>query len=142
MRSRSRRDRGDPGTELVPSDPAYAQLARSEWEDFFDRMSRAVAGRIVEVEVVGLDVGDQIAISHLQLTGMSYAPDENTLRLHVEGGASHVSHSIAHPREVYFRLGISGLTMIAVITADGRTELLNLRTPLALPPRLESSSPP
>ena len=134
MRSPSRHDReGVAVRNTRPPPPEYAELPRDEWQQFCDRMSSVLRGRSVEVEVVGLDVGDQIALASVQLTGLSYVPEEDTLRIHAEGRTSHVAHTIEHPHEIHFLLGVSGLEVVAVITQDGRTEFLRLRTPLALP---------
>jgi hypothetical protein len=34
---------------------ALTQLAKAEWQDYFDRVSKVLGAKLVEIEVTGLD---------------------------------------------------------------------------------------
>jgi len=84
----------------------FLKLPNDKWAEFFDGMTSVMSGKFVEVEVSGLDVGDQIESDWLPLNGISYEPGEDTLYVYTEPPAGvDMEHSIAHPKEVYVELG-------------------------------------
>ena len=111
---------------------SFLQLPPAKWREFFDEMSGVMRGRLVEVEVAGLDLGDQIVAEWLPLNGMAYEPKEDVLYVYTEP-ADGIDHAIPHPREVLVDLEPAGVTQVVVADADGRKQFVRLRAPLALP---------
>ena len=47
-------------------------VPQSEWRTFFDRLSGAVLGKLAQIEVASVDLGDQIIVQWLPLVGITY----------------------------------------------------------------------
>ena len=103
-------------------------LARAEWRPYCDRVSKALVGRSVELDVASLDLGDRIEARWLPLLGVVFDARGDVLEIALEG----VGHSILAPREVHLEETERGLVAIAVVAADDTVETLRLREPLQL----------
>ena len=111
----------------------FLQIPNDKWSDFFDRMTRVMRGSLVEVEVAGLELGDQIEAEWLPLNGISYEPKDDVLYVYTEPSGGGIDHAIAHPREVFVNLADAGVNEVVVIDSDGNKQFLHLRSPLELP---------
>lgn len=109
---------------------AVQELQKSEWREFFDRVSKTLVGKRAEIEVVGLAVGDQIAAEWLPMLGIAYDPKDDLIEISLDG----LDHLIARPQRVFVDLGAEGLTSMQVIDAEGLSQIVKLRDPLMLPP--------
>ncbi len=105
-------------------------VPKSDWANFFNRASSGLTGLRAEVEIAGLDIGDQIEASSLPIHGISYDHKDDVIAVAIEG----IDHLIRHPQSVYADLGPQGLTSIAVIDSDGTNHLIKITKPVALPP--------
>ena len=72
---------------------AIRKLDKSEWAPFFDRLSDNISGEEVEVEVVSLQAGDQIATNWVRLSGLTYDPKDDALDVFTES----LDHRIPAP---------------------------------------------
>lgn len=112
----------------------YNKIDRSIWRTFFDSVTKAIAGRWVELEVVGLDIGDQELGSNLGLYGVSYDPPGDMLFLSMSSGPDcRIDHVVQSPREIYAEVGETGLCGLVVQDRRGHKEFVRLRDPLLLP---------
>jgi hypothetical protein len=105
------------------------RLERDEWQAYCNRISKSVAGKRAELEVISLDLGDQIEAEWLLLYGIVYDPKADVFEVALEG----LDHLISHPREVYVDEGPSGLTALEVIDEDETRQIVKLKEPLMLP---------
>ena len=105
------------------------KLPRSEWKPYFDRMTRTLAVTNVDIRVDGLDLGDQLEVEHVPLTGISYDPQEAIIHVATE----RVHHAISQPKEVSVQEQGPEVRCIEVIDADGHQQLIELTKALALP---------
>ena len=104
-------------------------LERSEWKSYSERISRALTGKRAEVEVVGLDLGNQVRVGSPPLVGLAYDHEDGRFEIALEG-----LDRLAHrPREVHVTDGPDGLLSLAVVDPDGRRQIVRLKDPLALP---------
>lgn len=115
-------------------------LPRGEWRRYCDELSRALAGKRVELEVVSLDLGDHVEARWVPLLGIVYDARADVLEIAVDG----IGHTIRAPREVHAEETDRGLVALEVIAADEARQIIKFREPLVLPPpraeREESSS--
>lgn len=111
----------------------YRLLERARWAPFFETMTHALEGKRFEIEVAGLDLGDQIQAEHVVLDGVTYDPHDDTLYVYATDVECDLDHAIAHPREILvsWRSGI--LDRIVVADADKHLHVITLRDPLPLP---------
>ena len=109
---------------------AVRKLERSEWRDFFDRISKTLIGKRAEIEVLSLALGDQVEAEWLPLLGIAYDPKDDVIEIALDG----LDHLIAKPQQVFVELGPDRLTSMQVIDAEGVSQIVKLRDPLMLPP--------
>ena len=113
-----------------------SMLPQSEWRAFFDRMSKALVGNSVEIEVASLDLGDQIVAEWVPLTGIPYDSGDDLLDVALD----RANHLIRHPAEIAVEVAPTGLASIAVIDRDGARHVVRLKEPLVLPPASEGAA--
>jgi hypothetical protein len=109
---------------------ALTQLAKPEWQDYFDGVSKVLGAKLVEIEVAGLGLGDQVEVNWLPLIGLSYDPRGDVLAVIVEG----IEHNIQHPKQIYVEQDVEGLYSIEVVDTVEEHHILLLKDPLKLPP--------
>ena len=109
---------------------ATVKLDKAAWQKAFDQMSKSeLVGKQVEIEVTGLDIGDQIEQEWIQLLGITYDPKSDLIEILVEG----LDHLIPKPREIWVEHGAAGLASMEVVGADDVCQIIRLREPLMLP---------
>jgi hypothetical protein len=108
----------------------FLQLPHESWHGFFTDMTQAVRGRQIDVEIVGMDVGDEQEAEGVPLSGITYEPVEDALYVFVDG---EVDHGISHPREIYVELGEAGVKQLVVFDAQDRREFVRIRAAMQLP---------
>jgi hypothetical protein len=108
---------------------ALTQLAKPEWQDYFDGVSKVLDAKLVEIEVTGLGLGDQVEVDWLPLIGLSYDPRGAVLAVIVEG----IEHNIRHPKQIHVEQDVEGLYSIEVVDSAEEHHILLLKDPLKLP---------
>src|SRR3954463_16241228 len=107
-------------------------IPRSEWRQFFDRVSKAVLlGKWAEIRVASLETGDQILAEWIPMIGVTYDSRDDLLDVALD----RTDHLIYHPHEIVIEEGTEGLMSIAVTAGDGTRQIVPLKEPLKLPAR-------
>jgi Family of unknown function (DUF5335) len=111
-------------------------VPKSEWRQFFDRMSKALLlGKWAEIEVMSPDIGDQILAEWIPMIGVTYDSKDDLLDVSLTRGDRLVTdHLVYHPKDIVVEEGAEGLLSIAVTTADDTRQIVRLKEPLKLPP--------
>ncbi len=110
--------------------PTPRTVPKSEWRQFFDRMSKALLlGKWAEIEVASPDIGDQILAEWIPMIGVTYDSKDDLLDVALD----RTDHLVYHPKEIVVEEGPEGLMSIALTTADGTREIVRLKEPLKLP---------
>ena len=109
-------------------------LARAEWRGYCDRLSRALAGRRVELDVASLDLGDHVEVRWLPLLGIVFDARADVLEIALDG----IGHSIFAPRGLHIEETERGLVALEIVAANETVETLRLREPL----RFEAEAAP
>jgi len=104
------------------------KLEKQEWEKFFDNVSKNLGARLVEIEVVNEEIGDQVETEAQPLVGLSYDPKDDEFVVEAE----HHTHIIPKPKEIYVEEDIDGLKLVEVIKEDGEKEIIRIKTPQSL----------
>ena len=76
------------------------QIPKSEWPAFLNNFSSRHQGWLVNLEIIGSDIGAQVEGTNLVLEGLS---DEKGDTITIMAGArpdNHVTHSISRPTEL------------------------------------------
>jgi hypothetical protein len=108
---------------------ATVQLNKSEWQSYFDRLSKTLKDNRAEIEVNSLQLGSQIEAEWLPLYGITYDPKSDVVEVLLEG----LDHLIHRPQTMFADYGADGLQNIAVIDADDTRQIVRLHDPLILP---------
>jgi hypothetical protein len=103
------------------------QLARPRWQAYFDRVSKTLGAKRVEIEVTGLGLGHQVEAEWIPLLGLSYDPKDDVLVVTGEG----LRHLIPHPHQIH--VDHDSLQSIEAIDAEGNHHIILLKDPLSLP---------
>jgi len=107
---------------------ATRTLSKSEWQSFFDGISKDLGSKRVQIEVTGLALGDQIAANWLPLLGITYEPKGDLLEIALEG----LDHLIHNPRDVSVDAGPEGLTSMEIVDSARERQIVKLKEPLKL----------
>lgn len=121
------------------------QIPTTEWSSFLDSFSRQHEGWLVNLEVFGPELGDQIAEKGLALEGISgeWAGSPGDKIMIMAGGKpdDHFTHSISRPTEVSLEQTDEGADVaLAIKAADGTTALLRFRSAV-LPEMVDAVAP-
>ena len=109
---------------------ALVKLEKRQWHAYFDRLSKGLVGKQVEIEVASLALGAQVEAEWLPLLGIVYEPRTDVVEIVLEG----LDHMIRRPREMYAdEEGIS-LTSLEIVEGGDVRHIVRLREPLLLPP--------
>ncbi len=108
---------------------AISKLEKSKWQPYFDHISKTLVGKLTEIEVASLKVGDQIEAEWLPFLGIVYDHKNDLVEVLMED----LDHLIRKPVEIYIDVGPAGLTSVEVIDADDYRQIIKLRDPLMLP---------
>jgi hypothetical protein len=110
------------------------KLDRAEWKPLFDFLSKQLLqGKRAEVEVAGLDLGDQIEAEWLPLTGIVYDHKNDVVEVALGDGDDHVDHLIYGPREIYLVEDAGMFFSFDVLDRNGRHQIVKVKDPLMLP---------
>jgi len=107
---------------------ALTQLEKPHWKDYFDRVSKVLGPKLVELEVSSLGLGDQLELDWVPLIGLSYDPKSDVLSVMVEG----IEHNIQHPKQINVEQDIESLYSVEVVDAEAEHHILRLKDPLRL----------
>ncbi len=103
---------------------ALEKIAKEDLKHFFDNLSRVLPAETVEVEVVGLDVGDQVAADGIMLDGISYDDSNDEVIVDLSNVAE---HSIAGPQEVWVDQDDDGLKSIEISCKEGHRHIIKFK---------------
>jgi hypothetical protein len=105
------------------------KLEKNAWKPYFDKVSKLLEGKRMEIEVASLHLGAQIAAKWLPTLGVTYDEASDLLAIMAEG----LDHMIHRPREVYVQTEGTDLQTISVTGEDGAIQIIRFREPVALP---------
>ena len=104
------------------------EIPLEQWIKFFDDFSKQHEGWIVNWEVLGADIGDQLKTTRLPLVGVSADVKGRVPRIDVIVGGrldAHVTQIIEAPKRVWFKPPERpGHEAIEIECDDGRVTLL------------------
>src|SRR5262249_21280753 len=111
----------------------FVKLPKEAWHEFLDGLTRVVRGMRIEIDVMGLDVGDETETEWAALTGITYEPKEDVLYVYLDRDSGPFEHAIHHPTQLFVQLDGSSINQMVVFDADEHEQFLRLRDALKLP---------
>ena len=107
-----------------------AEIAKSQWQPFFDRFSAALGAKSVDIDIVGPRLGSQEEARHIALTGLSYDRKSDIFAVIGED----LEHNILHPTRISADRDLDVVRSVEVVDEAGDHHILRLNDPLSLPP--------
>lgn len=104
------------------------ELAKPQWQSFFEQLSPLLRAKVVEVEVSGLGLGDKISADWVRLAELSYNAQNDVLEICVHGA----DRAIYRPAQVHLRQDAAWLQSIEIVDSEGDRDFLILKEPLRL----------
>jgi hypothetical protein len=105
------------------------KLEPTEWQRYFDRVSKRIPSMRVGVSILGDEIGVQTEAQGSALVGISW--DHNDRVLTVDTASW--SHRLERPAEIHVREQGGTLSSIEVVDADGTKQIVELEPLPALP---------
>jgi hypothetical protein len=106
------------------------EIEKGNWQGFFDQVSRALRGKLIQIEVDSLELGAQTELDKLSLNGLTYDKKDDAFIISTE----QIDHVIRSPQQIFATDGSEGMNSIEVRPADGTQQIVRFTEPLALPP--------
>jgi hypothetical protein len=114
------------------------ELPRESWGAYFDTLSKYLGTTEATVEIVGKDLGDQLAAERLVLTGITYDHKDDVVVIGLDapgGNPEEYQHLVYKPQKILVAPGGAGAEMVVDIEdAEGNKHIVRLERPPALPP--------
>ena len=101
------------------------KLSDSQWQHYFDEVSKRIPTMRVAVSILGANIGVQQEAEGAALVGISYDHNDQALTIDM----ANASHRILRPSEIHVREEAGTLTSIEIVSSDGTKQLVEL-TPL------------
>jgi len=104
------------------------RLSRDEMTAYFEQFNKRFLNLestdVADVEVLGQDIGDQVAAEGVHLDGITFDPQTATLELELEGG----DVRSRRPREVWVDEENDGfIRALVIVREDGAREIIRVR---------------
>ena len=110
-------------------------LEKDQWQSYLDNFSKALGACLTELEISGLDIGDQIEAEWITLSGISYDPKDDIVTIDMTGkDDENVEHIIRQPVELVIQQEGGHVASLTVSDSEGHKQIVRLKKPLALPP--------
>ena len=108
------------------------RIPKTEWKQFFDKLSRRKSGWETTVEILSREDGAQILADRLPLAGITAEDVFGEIRIEVMIGDSpvHQTHTISQPERVYFhRQEMNSSNLIEIEDEQGTKTLVQIIQP-------------
>ena len=105
---------------------AIEKIEKADLKHYFDNLSRILPDESVQIEVVGMDVGDQLAADNVRLEGISHDESNDEIVIHLANAAD---HNISGPQEVYVEQNDNGLQSMEITCSKGHKHIIKLKVP-------------
>ena len=105
------------------------EISPQVWSEFFDRVSRSLQGKRIDIEIDAPDIGAQIEANKLSLNGLSYDHKDDVVAIDTEV----IEHLVRAPQQIYISGDEDALDSLEIMVAGGGKHIVNFSEPLALP---------
>lgn len=106
-------------------------IEKNDWKYYFNLISRSLENQKVELEVSGLDIGDQIEAAWVPFDGISYDSKADCIFVHTPL----LDHTIVHPTELLIAEVGDAIVAINIKDAANNTQMVHFHRPITLEDR-------
>jgi len=108
------------------------ELQKSEWIPYFKLISTSVEDQSIDLEVAGLEIGDQIEAEWISFDGISYDSKADCIFIHTPV----VDHTIVHPQKVM--IAEEGDAIVTInIKDEETTQMVHFHRPIKVTEKLK-----
>ena len=104
-------------------------IVKEDLQHYFDHFSSVIPTQLVEIEVAGLEIGDQIAAEWVALEGITYDSKDDVIVVDL---ADKFQHIIKNPQQVAVEEDNEGIHSIEIKCGEGHLHLLKLKNAVPL----------
>jgi len=105
------------------------KLESSEWQAYFDEVSKHLPTMRVGISIMGENIGVQPESEDSVLIGISYDSKDEVFVV----AAANLSHTVPKPDEIFVREQAGRLSSIEIIAHDGTKQIIELQPLPSLP---------
>lgn len=99
------------------------KLPHQEWQNYFDSFSKTHGAALINLEVVGKDIGDQTEIRWQPLRGLSHDPHKDSFFVVTDS----LEHTIFHPKTIHIEELHGVLRSIEIVDQDNNHQIIRLK---------------
>lgn len=103
-------------------------INRSEYKNYFDYISKFIKDQQIELEVMGLDIGNQIESDWIPLEGITFHEKEDSLVIYT----ALLDHTIKSPIEIIVAEQGTAVKVLFIKDKEGHSHILQFRPPVML----------
>ena len=102
------------------------QINPERWEEFFDQFTNGNRGRLIKLEIVDPERGDQIPLQNAPLWSLVYnsVNRDNDLTISTGGEEVTYAHTIHTPKTVWEALDQNGKVVALEIVDESKTQTI------------------
>ena len=102
------------------------QIPQERWLEFFDLLSDGNRGRMIAIEVINPEIGDEELIKNAPLLSLVYDPPKKGNDLMIETGKEQVNyaHTVTAPTEVWEAQDENGKVVALEIKDESGTQTI------------------
>ena len=105
------------------------QISQTRWVEFFDQFTNGNRGRLIKLEIVDRESGDEIPIQNAPLWSLVYDPVDKGNSLTIATGRNEVtySHTIVAPKTVWEAQNTNGkVVALEIVDRSNAQTILHL----------------
>jgi len=106
---------------------ATRNIPRESWKEFFDGFSRRHQGWLVDVEVLGADIGAQLEAEDLPLEGISADHQNKDISIALLRDGKVIEHFVTKPERVRVEEEGGAEVAIEIDSSSGPTTIVTFR---------------
>ncbi len=106
---------------------ATRKITRDHLKDYLDHFSSIMPAEKAEIEVAGLDLGDQIGAEWATMSGISYDPKDDVVVVDIDDGQ--LQHMIRHPVDFEVQEDDDGVHAFEIRCGEGHLHIIRLKSP-------------
>ncbi len=110
---------------------ATRKIEKSHLKDYLDHFSSIMPDEQAEIEVAGLDLGDQIEAEWVTMSGISYDPKDDVVVVDINNGE--LQHMIRKPVDFEVTEDENGVHAFEIRCGEGHLHIVRLKTPQPAP---------
>ncbi|MEW6981220.1 DUF5335 family protein [Colwelliaceae bacterium 6471] len=107
---------------------AIHKIEPDNWQQKLNQMSAVLENKITNIEVAGLDIGDQTEAESITLRGFAYDPKSDIVEIIFD----ELDHNISSPTAIYYSEERGLIDAIEIVDVDKKVQIISFVEPLLL----------